>query len=60
MVKIQSGQVSRKLGLDRNARRPDSNGANDTPIQVHMENIEQVKVGHGSGLRVLQFHRHQP
>ena len=33
------------LTSDRSARRPNSNGANDTPIRVRMKEIEAVKVG---------------
>ena len=43
-LKIQSGGKVMNLKLDRSAHRPNSNGANDTPIQVWMKEIEAVKV----------------
>ena len=63
MVKIQSGRISLKIGSDWSDRHPDSNGVNGSPIQVRMEELEQVKflvkVGLGPGLSVMKFDRHQ-
>ena len=42
---IQSGGKTMNLTLDRSARRPDSNGGNDTPIQLWMKEIEAIKFG---------------
>ena len=44
MLKIQSEKKSINLASDRSVRRPNSNGVNDTPIQVCMKKIEVVKV----------------
>ena len=33
------------LTSNQSARSPDTNGANDSPIQVQMKEIEAVKVG---------------
>jgi hypothetical protein len=46
---LRNGQNSKwsdslKLAPDRSARRPDSNGVNDTQIRARMEEIEPVKV----------------
>ena len=44
-LKIQSGGKMMNLTSDRSACHLDSNGVNDTPIQVRMKEIEVVKVG---------------
>lgn len=44
-LKIQSGGKTMNLTSDQSASRPNSNGANGTPIRVRMKRIEVVKIG---------------